>query len=348
MNLETVDSSLAGSVTALATALGSVASPELAALLAWIGLSAALVGLYRLLGPSLAQIRLNQLVTARPSRPVVESPEQRIGSAAMVELLERRWARRRTITSLRMRLARAGLTITATEFLGFRLASALVAALIVGVALLPAIGWASLVVAIVAGMAGSLLPNAVLSVLIQRRMDALEKQIPDAIDVVASALQAGTGLAQGFALLSREMEPPVSQEFSLVQQEINVGLSLTEALTNLANRVASEELDLVVTCIIIQSRVGGNLVKILRTASAVIRERMELRGEIRVLTAQQRFSAFVIGIMPPGVAGILWLLSPQYMGGLLSPGITQYMLVAAVALQLAGMYLLAKFCQIEV
>ena len=348
MNLGTWDATLNHYLGATGPTLSMLASPELAALSAWAGLSLLLLGLYITVGGSLVQKRLRRYVIVGGLMAPSGGADQRTDAPGMAEVLERRLARRRTIASLRMQLARAGLSISVTQFLGLRIVSGMVAGLLVGIGLAFSIGWLALAAGVVAALVGSLLPNAIVSIMIARRLEALEKQIPNALDMVASSLQAGTGLAQGFALLSRDMGPPISREFAQVLQEVNLGLSMTEALTNLANRVNSEEMDLVITSIIIQMRVGGNLVHVLRTAANTIRERLALKGEIRVLTAQQRFSAVVIGILPPGVAAILFLVSPQYMGGLFMPGITRFMLLAGLGLQLIGVLMLRKISEIDV
>ncbi len=117
----------------------------------------------------------------------------------------------------------------------------------------------------------------------------------------------------------------------------------------LTRRIRSPRTDrVVVTSIIIQMRVGGNLAHILRTTANVVRERMVLRGEIQVLTAQQRFSSLVIMLLPPGVAGILWLVSTDYMAGILATDLTRFLLGLAVLMQLSGMFMMDRITRIEV
>ncbi len=323
-------------VVAFGAALPGLASPELAAVIAGVAVGAMLAGIHRVFRPPTVRRRLRRYVTQQRQAEAVAAPTPSAGSPSLMEGLERRLARRAASANIRTQLVRAGVSLTLSEFVGLRVASGLLVATIAGYFAAPSIGLSALIVALAAGMAGSLLPNLVLSTLIRRRMETLYQQIPTGIDIVASSLQVGSGLAQGFALLSREMSGPLAEEFSQVLQEVNLGLSMGEALTNMANRVNNDELDLLVTTIIIQTRVGGNLVQVLRTTGETIRERINLKGEISALTAQQRFSAFVIAILPPFVAGILWLMSPQYMSGLLAPGIAQFMLFGAVAMQLDG------------
>ncbi len=325
-----------------------LATPELSAILAGGGFVVLLAGIYYMLRPSVLQDRLRSYVISAqndgPAATVDVQPE----SPMILEVLERRLARRRAAASLRMRLVRAGLSITVVEFLALRIATGLVVALVVGIIFAFRIGLPALFVAAAAGVVASYVPSIVVSVLGKRRMARFESQLPAALDVLAASLQAGSGLAQGLAVLAREGAPPLETEFRQVLQEVNLGLSMREALTNLSNRVYSEDLDLVVTSIIIQMRVGGNLAQILRTAAGTVRERLALRGEIRVLTAQQRFSGIVIALLPLGVAGILWLLSPQYMGGLFDSSTPRAVPVGAVVMQLAGIFIMKKITDIDV
>jgi tight adherence protein B len=187
-----------------------------------------------------------------------------------------------------------------------------------------------------------------LGILAGRRMKALEAQIPDALDLVASSLQAGGALTQSFSLIARDMPAPMSQELQQVLREIEIGLSVGEALTNFAERVGSDDLDLVVTTINIQLRVGGNLVQILRTINNTIRERMRIRGEIVVLTSMQRMSSYVVGAIPLALGGIIFLLNPTYMGTLFKSGLGLAMLLTSLIMSLVGFLVLQRITKIEV
>jgi tight adherence protein B len=181
-----------------------------------------------------------------------------------------------------------------------------------------------------------------------RRVAALEAQIPDALDMASAALQAGAGLAQSFGVIAREMPPPISDEMRRVLREVEIGLSMNEALSNLTERLGSDDLDLVVTTINVQTRVGGNLVNILRTITTTIRERIRIRGEVKVLTSMQRMSAIVISGVPPGLGLILWRLNPTYVGRLFQPGIGEVLLILAVTMEVAGFIVLRKLTDVEV
>ena len=110
--------------------------------------------------------------------------------------------------------------------------------------------------------------------------------------------------------MTREARPPISEEFERVVREMSLGVALQPALNNLVRRVTSEDLELMVTAINIQSQVGGNLATVLDSIAFTIRERIRIIGEIQTLTAMQRYSGYVITLLPVGLGGILFLISP--------------------------------------
>jgi tight adherence protein B len=144
------------------------------------------------------------------------------------------------------------------------------------------------------------------------RIKAFGAQLPDTITLLANSLRAGSSFLQGMELVTREARPPISEEFERVVRDMQLGLALHPALNNLVRRVASEDLELMVTAIQIQSQVGGNLATVLDAIAHTIRERIRIYGEIQTLTAMQRYSGYVITLLPIGLAGILFLISPSY------------------------------------
>src|SRR6185437_5792080 len=114
--------------------------------------------------------------------------------------------------------------------------------------------------------------------------------------------------------ISRESQPPVSEEFRRIVREIQLGIGPQEALVHLTRRVGSDDLDLLVTAILVQFEIGGNLSRILDSIANTIRERVKLQGEIRTLSAQGRMSGYILSGLPVAIGGILMLLAPSYMG----------------------------------
>jgi tight adherence protein B len=150
-----------------------------------------------------------------------------------------------------------------------------------------------------------------------RRLRNFNEQLPDTITLLANSLRAGSSFLQGIELVTREARPPISEEFERVVREMQLGIALQPALNNLVRRVASEDLELMVTAIQIQSQVGGNLATVLDAIAHTIRERMRIHGEINTLTAMARYSGYVITLLPIGLAGILFIISPSYISVML-------------------------------
>jgi len=146
----------------------------------------------------------------------------------------------------------------------------------------------------------------------RKRLAAFSRQLPDTITLLANSLRAGSSFLQGIELVTREARPPISEEFERVVREMSLGVALQPALNNLVRRVASEDLELMVTAINIQSQVGGNLATVLDSIAFTIRERVRIQGEIKTLTAMQRYSGYVITLLPVGLAGLLFVISPSY------------------------------------
>ncbi|TMB81552.1 MAG: secretion system protein, partial [Chloroflexi bacterium] len=159
---------------------------------------------------------------------------------------------------------------------------------------------------------GAYFPRFYLRFRQNRRLRAFGQQLPDTITLLANSLRAGSSFLQGIELVTREARPPISEEFERVVREMALGVAMQPALNNLARRVASADLELMVTAINIQSQVGGNLATVLDSIAFTIRERIRIQGEIQTLTAMQRYSGYVITLLPVGLAGILFLISPTY------------------------------------
>jgi len=210
-------------------------------------------------------------------------------------------------------LARADLKLKPSEFL------AIWAASIVGLPVLMVVFSLGLPalrtpIALLAGvLIGFYLPRFWLGRRKGGRLKAFNKQLPDTITLLANALRAGSSFLQAIELVVRESRPPVSLAFGRVIREGNLRLPFAPALENMGRRVRSDDLELMATAISIQHTVGGNLAEILDSIAYTIRERVRIKGEIKTLTAQQRLSGYVVGFLPIGLAGFLFIAAPNFM-----------------------------------
>jgi len=213
---------------------------------------------------------------------------------------------------LSVEIARADLKLRPAEFLFAWIASPFAfafGAYAVGY-ILP--GFHNVIALAVVFAIGAYFPRWYIGFRQRRRLTAFSRQLPDTITLLANSLRAGSSFLQGIELVTREARPPISEEFERVVREMSLGVALQPALNNLVRRVASEDLELMVTAINIQSQVGGNLATVLDSIAFTIRERVRIQGEIKTLTAMQRYSGYVITLLPVGLAGLLFVISPSY------------------------------------
>jgi tight adherence protein B len=212
----------------------------------------------------------------------------------------------------RVALARADLKITVAEYMGVHVLSTIGFFLAAYFVLWPQ----QLVMAVVAAFVGFFAPRVVVAQLTSRRLLRFETQLPDTLALWVNALRSGYSVMQSMETISRDAPDPTSTEFKRVVQEAQLGIDMEDALDHLLLRMESEDLDLVVTAVNIQREVGGNLAEILDVIGHTIRERIKLKGEIRVLTAQGRFTGYLISGLPIVLALFLNAINPGYVGQL--------------------------------
>ncbi len=257
--------------------------------------------------------------------------------------------------NLSRELARADLKLKPSEFLFIRAGSTIgipVAMFILGF-FIPA--FASPLAWLIGALIGFMLPKFWLNRRKNGRLKSFNKQLPDTITLIANALRAGSSFLQAIELVVRESRPPISTEFARVIREVNLGLPFDQALENMVRRVRSDDLELMATAISIQHNVGGNLAEILDSIAYTIRERVRIKGEIQTLTAQQRLSGYVVGFLPIGLAGFLFIAAPKFMDPMFynPPGILGLpagviILLVGGFMMFIGFMLIRKIVDIEV
>lgn len=182
----------------------------------------------------------------------------------------------------------------------------------------------------------------------KKRLSLVEVQLPETLGIIANSLKAGYSFFQAIGLVSHEAEPPLADEFALVNKEINLGATTELALENMVQRVGSEDLELVVMAVLIQRQVGGNLSAILESIAETIRERSRIRGEIRTLTAQGRISGLVISMLPFAIAAFIFMINPEYIMPLFVEPLGRIMLAMGLGGQVLAAILIRKIVNIRV
>jgi len=243
-------------------------------------------------------------------------------------------------------LARADLKLRAGEYIALMVLSGLFVGFI---------AWYISGRSILFGVLGILLGTAFPRFYVRRqqsqRLHRFNNQLADMLNLMVNGLRAGYSTMQAMEAVSKELPPPISDEFRRVVQEMQLGLSMEHSLDNLYRRIPSGDLDLVIAAMNVQREVGGNLAEILDTISHTIRERVRIQGEIRVLTSQVMYSGRFLATMPLIISLALWLLNRPYMMLFFDPetrivGIP--MLIVGALMILAGYFVMTRIATIEV
>jgi len=181
-----------------------------------------------------------------------------------------------------------------------------------------------------------------------RRLAKIERQLPDTLDLMTRALRAGHAFTATLKMAGEETSAPIADEFRTVHDQINYGVSLQQALTNLSERVPSTDLRYFIVAVLIQRESGGNLTEILSNLSHLIRERAKLMGKIRVLSSEGRLSAWILGLMPFFLAAVMNAVNPTFMGLLWTDPIGIMLIQYMLTLMAFGALIMRKIVRIRV
>jgi len=205
--------------------------------------------------------------------------------------------------------------------------------------------------ALIGAVIGFIIPRIYVSRQKTKRLQRFDEQLPDMLNLMVNGLRAGFSTVQAMEAVSKELPPPISEEFRRLVQEMQIGISMELSMDNLYRRIPSDDLDLIIAAINVQREVGGNLAEILDTISYTIRERVRIKGEIRVLTSQVMYSGRFLSMLPFILAGILWFLNRPYMMMFFNPetklcgGIMIGLIFVLIS---TGYFLMTRIANIEV
>lgn len=181
-----------------------------------------------------------------------------------------------------------------------------------------------------------------------RRREAFNRQLPEALATMSNALRAGFSIAQAFQSVVEQGDPPVSEEFAILQQQLKIGMGLEEALESMSDRVGSDDLTLVTTAILISRKTGGNVTEIFDKISETIRGRMKVMRKVKSLTAQGRLQGLVVSLMPIFLGFVLTLIRPGLMIPFLTSAVGVTCVLVMTALVIVGWLMIRKIIRIDV
>jgi len=192
------------------------------------------------------------------------------------------------------------------------------------------------------------LPIIFLKRIKNKRLKKFQDQLGDAISMLSNSLKAGYSYLQSINAVAKDMPDPIGKEFKILLKEMSLGVNSEKALDNLHERISSEDLSLMITAIKIQQETGGNLAEILSNISQTIRERIEIQGEIKTLTAQGKISGLVLGLLPVALIGILMIISSDYISVLFTTTIGRGILIYATVSEIIGAFFIRKIINIDI
>lgn len=259
----------------------------------------------------------------------------------LIKSIANLFAARSFTARIQSRLVTAGIPLKGEEYITFSLGLIIIAPMLTFI--ISANFW----LAVIMFMLAAILPWLYISIKKTKRLQTFEMQLADSLVIMANALRGGFGFQQAMETVVREMPPPISTEFDWCLREMNLGFNQEEALLHLGDRVNSEELNMVISGIIIQKQVGGNLAKILDNIGDTMRDRARIKKQVRTLTAQGKLSGIIIGLLPVLLLAAMLVIQPEHVYFLFQDERGLAMLAAALVMEILGAFFISRIIDIE-
>src|ERR1700682_6503564 len=294
-----------------------------------------------------ARARLMKERLATVQKPAEREPNEELAllrdeMLSQIPALDTFLRRSERVSAFQKTLSQAGMQLRAGNFLMLCAGvGVLVAALVLIYSRNPAIAWAGMFI-------GFVLPYSFVSYRRNKRFEKFEELFPEAIDTLARAVRAGHAFTTALEMISDEVAEPVASEFRKLYEEQKFGMPVRDALVNLTERIPLVDVKFFVTAVMLQRETGGNLAEILDNLSYVIRERFKIQRQVRVYTAQGRLTMGLLMGMPPIIVTVMLTLNPAFIRPLFYDPIGHTLLVASIALQTIGYFVIRKIIKIQV
>jgi tight adherence protein B len=191
------------------------------------------------------------------------------------------------------------------------------------------------------------IPPLLVSSARKRRLALFEKQLGDALGIIGNSLRAGFTFQQAMESISNEMAEPISKEFGKTLREMRLGVPMETAMDNFVRRMCNDDLGMIVSAVLIQRQVGGNLADIVDSISVTIRDRLKIKGDVKVLSASGRISGMVIGLLPVFLIGVLSLLNPNYIMAFFDTTLGMVLISLAGMMEIIGFLFVRKIVNIK-
>ena len=329
---------------------------NLLVIILWVGGSLAIVMLFVGIVVSISSEK--RLVEERLGRYVDRdvdlTPKEKVKNSPVTDWVNARVERSSIGESIAKDLARADIKLKSGEYVLVMFISAFGVGFVVWFIGGQNFAPISIVFTAIGALIGFFIPRFYVTGQQNKRLVRFNDQLADMLNLMVNGLRAGYSTMQAMEVVSKELPSPICDEFRRVVQEMQLGVNMEKALDNLLRRIPSDDLDLVITAINVQREAGGNLAEILDTISDTIRDRVRIKGEIRVLTTQVMYSGRFLSLLPIIVMGILYVLNPDYMMEFFKPVNNATIPCGYIALGfaalliIAGYFIMNKLAEIEI
>ncbi|MBI2844118.1 MAG: type II secretion system F family protein [Armatimonadetes bacterium] len=284
---------------------------------------------------------------SRTASPQPAQPELSLSEEESLPLIARILSSRGFADRLFLMLLRAGVRLRPSEFIGIVSGLCLLLMMIVALILPTGSLLVRLLRELLALIIGIAVPFSYIKALQARRLAKFNLQLPDALSLIGSAIRSGYSFPRAMQMVADEMPAPISEEFQRVINESNVGLSMDHSFQRMVSRVGSYDLELVVTAVVIQQQIGGNLAEIIDNIGETIRDRVRVQGEMNALTADGKLSGIVLIMLPLFLAGAILILNPGYLKPLIAEPQGVMMVIVGVCLQIVGAIVIKKMLVLD-
>lgn len=284
------------------------------------------------------KIFYRQLISRRLQINKVDIPNKKIDVTNLNKQINRDKGSK---AKLAKRLSEASINVDTQTFIRRCITGCLIASVLAFI-LTGSVIWAIIVI-----LAAPIIINILLGYLIKKRVLMISTQLPSVVDFISSSLKSGFSLMQALNTVATEENPVIAEEFSRVLRDINVGKSYDEAFNKMIERNPIEEMEVLVSAILISKETGGNLTHVLDIVSSTMREKATITGEIRSLTAQGRLSGIILGCLPFAVFALMYCLNPAYASPLFTEKAGRLIILYGLFSQAIGVIFIRKIVKIE-
>lgn len=242
---------------------------------------------------------------------------------------------------LRQDLQSAGILMRPEEFLiGWMLVSVIPMLLIMLIT-------ANMALALVVALIGAILPPVIVNRAKEKRMELFSKQLGEALPVIGNSLRSGFTFQQSMENVYNNMPDPLAYEFGKAIREMQYGMPFDEAVTRLGERMKNKDLDLLISAVIIQGKVGGNLAELIDIIGDTIKDRIKIQRDIKTMTGAGKLSGIILGLLPLGLMATLSILNPDYIMGFFTTSFGMIMIAVAILMEIIGFTIILKMTDIK-